>query len=140
MALRWATVGLALLVVGCGGTRPDHLGQVDGTLAPCPDSPNCVSSFAMDDGHRVEPLPAPSADPIGHWAVRIEAQGGQVIQRDGQYLHAEFTSRIFRFVDDVELLWDGHSDIMHVRSASRLGWSDMGVNRRRIDELRDSSP
>ena len=133
------TIGLWFVsgwfAVGCGGARPDHLGSVDGRLVPCPDSPNCVSSFAFDEGHAVDPLPASPEDPIGTWAVNIKAMGGEVTSQNANYLHAEFTSRIFRFVDDLEILWDGQSDIVHVRSASRLGWSDMGVNRRRVREL-----
>lgn len=131
---------LILLVVGAlfylgqtsqSGTAP---GLADGRLAPCPPSPNCVSSEAgSSDEQRVDPLP------VGAWEAlpaAIADMGGTVTSQDDGYLAAEFTASIFSFVDDVEFrLAD---DAVHVRSASRAGYSDMGVNSDRVAEIREN--
>lgn len=120
--------------------RPDDLGAEAGRLAECPDRPNCVSSQAEDGEHRVEPLPL-AGDPetaMERWRGAVESMARtRVVTFDpGRYLHAESTSLIFRFVDDLELLADPAEGVVHVRSASRVGHSDLGVNRRRVEELR----
>jgi uncharacterized protein (DUF1499 family) len=125
------------LVVMSQPTDPADLAA--GRLRPCPSSPNCVSSQADDDAHRVEPL-AFTGDPAAameRLRRSVESLPGAriVSARDG-YLHAEFTSRIFRFVDDVELLLDPEAGVVHVRSASRVGYSDLGANRRRVEAIR----
>jgi len=108
-------------------------------LAPCPAKPNCVSSQARDAAHRIDPLPA-GADPDAAWArlrAVLEAQPRlRIVEAHDGYLHAEATSRVFRFVDDVEFLLDRDAGLIHVRSASRIGYSDLGVNRRRIERIR----
>ncbi|MCI0549098.1 MAG: DUF1499 domain-containing protein [Candidatus Rokubacteria bacterium] len=124
------------------GTRPTTLGARQGRLAPCPRRPNCVSSqtdAAADPGHHVAPL-AVSGDPHAAWtAVRALIQGmprARIVSEAPGYLHAEFTSRLLGFVDDVELLLDPPARLIHVRSASRLGSSDFGVNRSRVESIR----
>jgi uncharacterized protein (DUF1499 family) len=119
--------------------KPAHLGATDGKLAPCPDSPNCVCSQATDDGHRIEPLPY-QGDPAEVMArlraVVVSLPRSHVVTETDTYLHVECTSRLFRFVDDVEFLLDREARVIHCRSASRSGHSDLGVNRRRIEEIR----
>lgn len=111
-------------------------------LAPCPDSPNCLSSQAEDVDHRVEPLAIRvDADRAWELAVRAvsEAERASIVEHrpgDG-YLHATFRSAVFRFVDDLELLLDRHAKVIHLRSASRLGYYDFGANGRRIGALRE---
>ena len=108
-------------------------------LAPCPERPNCVSSLAEDERHRVEPLALRgSADESLARLRRIveEMPGAKVSETGEGYLRAEFRSRIFRFVDDLELLADPAAGVVHVRSASRVGYSDLGVNRRRVQQIR----
>jgi len=126
---------VGLFALGCAGTPPAP--TPPGTLPPCPDKPNCVSSLAPDDDHRAEPYRL--ATGVDWAAVRaaVAAMPRTVIvdERDG-YLRAEATSRIFRFVDDLELLRSGSSDRVDVRSASRVGHGDMGVNRERVEALR----
>jgi len=115
--------------------RPE-IGLVDGTLRACPDKPNCVSSLASDERHRIGPLHI-TGDPgasMARAAAAVTATGGTIVQRDDRYLHAEFTTRLMRYIDDVELLLD--ADIVHVRSASRVGHSDLGANRKRVERLR----
>jgi uncharacterized protein (DUF1499 family) len=122
------------------GSRPGNLGAVDGMLARCKTSPNCVSSQTdqhQDPSHYVEPLQAGS-DPHLTWAAlkRLLADMPRVnvvSDRDG-YLYAEFSTPLMGFVDDVEFLQAG--EFIHVRSASRLGRSDFGVNRARIEAIR----
>ncbi len=117
----------------------DPASAVDTALAPCPDSPNCVSSQAADDAHRIDPIAFEGA------ADRALARLKEVIARfprarivreDGPRLQAEFTSLVFRFVDDVEFHVDADARVVHVRSASRVGRYDFGVNRRRVEAIR----
>ena len=125
---------LSVSMFGCSGTRPADLGIKDGRLRPCPDSPNCVSSMPGEDTeHSVAPLSASLAE------VRQALQGMErvtIVTDNETYLHAEFTSQIMGFVDDVEFTVDANESVVHVRSASRLGYSDMGVNRKRVETLR----
>lgn len=138
---------LAILLLVVGGMallralskRPDNLGVHAGKLADCPGTPNCVCSTSSDETHRIEPLRFTGAgDAALERLKRIVANmtGVTVVTSTDQYLHAEFTSRIFRFVDDVEFLLDSEAGVIHVRSASRVGKSDLGVNRARIESIR----
>ena len=132
----------ALLVMplfSCAGKRPTNLGVDAWRLAPCPSSPNCVSSDADDSAHWIAPfaLAIPSRD--GWLAVRGSVESlphTKIISETSDYLHAECTSAVFGFVDDFELHLRTAEGVIAVRSASRLGYSDLGVNRRRIEDLR----
>jgi uncharacterized protein (DUF1499 family) len=121
------------------GRPPAVLGVRDGALAPCPDSPNCVSSRAADEAHAVASF-ACAEDPraaLGRLAGIISTRpGARIVTREPDYLHAEFESKMMGFVDDLELLVDPAARIIHVRSASRLGRRDFGVNRARVESLR----
>ena len=109
------------------------------TLPPCPNRPNCVSSQAAYPSHFIEPLRFPGS-PADAWAVLKFALQSlprtRVVEESGWYLRAEAKSRIFGFVDDVEFLLDVRKGVIHVRSASRTGYSDLGVNRNRIERVR----
>ncbi|MCP3964677.1 MAG: DUF1499 domain-containing protein [bacterium] len=122
-------------------TEPTDLGERQGRLAPCPSSPNCVSSFAEDEEHRVEPL-AFSGDPaavIARLREIIEAMPrARVVDASENYLRSEHTSLVFRYVDDLEILVDPEAGKIHVRSASRTGYSDLGVNRKRVAALAEA--
>ena len=121
----------------CSGTAPGDLGVAEGHLRGCPPSPNCVSSQASDSAHYIAPL-ALQGDPTSTRArlLHLLAQTPRVslVAQDAHYLRAEFTSQVMRFVDDVEFLIG--QEAVEVRSASRLGHSDLGVNRARIEGLR----
>jgi uncharacterized protein (DUF1499 family) len=124
------------------GTRPDNLGVRDGRLAAPKRTPNNVSSQAdrnADAAHYVEPLRF-SGDARQAWAaLRRVIEGmprARVITSEPDYLHAEFSSRLMGFVDDAEFLLDAKAGVIQVRSASRLGRSDFGVNRERIESVR----
>jgi len=109
------------------------------TLRPCLSSPNCVSTYAQDDGHAIAPF--------RYRKIRAEAKEALkavigslprvlLVEEDDDYVHYEFTSLLFRFVDDVEFLFDEETKTIHFRSASRTGYGDFGVNRRRMEEIR----
>ena len=108
-------------------------------LAPCPDTPNCVSSLAPDRAHRVEPLPLAGAPEEALERLReiIEGMPRAVVdEAGGGRLKARFRSLVFGWVDDVELVAGPRAGVIHIRSASRGGRSDLGVNRRRVGKIR----
>ena len=116
------------------GTRPDDLGVHDGKLKPCPGTPNCVNSQSDKPQEKIEPLPAV---PIYEVKKVIESmERTTIITETSNYLYAEFKSQLMGFVDDVEFYLDPAENVIHVRSASRLGKSDLGVNRARVEEIR----
>jgi uncharacterized protein (DUF1499 family) len=130
---------MCMLLTCCSGTRPSTLGVRDGRLAPCPDSPNCVSTQAQDGKHRIEPLRyTGTQDQAKQRIVQVISSmpRARVITDEGNYLHVEFTSLIFRFVDDVEFFFDDTNKLIQFRSASRTGYSDLGVNRKRMEDIR----
>jgi uncharacterized protein (DUF1499 family) len=135
----WA---LSMIALSLSAKRPDNLGvREGGKLAPCPASPNCVCSQCdgADQAHAVDPL-AFSGEPDAAWERLkrvLEAHPRtRITERTEAYLRAECTSLLFRFVDDVELLLDRDARLIHVRSASRVGHSDLGVNRARVEAIR----
>lgn len=108
-------------------------------LAPCPSSPNCVSTQAEDARHAI--VPFRYQKPLAEAKAVLKAAIGslprtRLVEEDETYLHYEFVSLIFRFVDDVEFLFDERTKTIHFRSASRVGYGDFGVNRRRMEEIR----
>ena len=128
---------LSSILTACAGERPNNLGVSDNRLSSCPASPNCVSSQAADDGHRIGPL-AFSGDPDAAFArlkqVLVHRNDTRIIEDSSGYLRVELRTTLF--VDDGEFLLDRVGRVIHVRSASRLGYSDLGKNRRRIEEIR----
>src|SRR5262249_27541182 len=130
-----AAWGLLMALLSQLARKPGNLGVHDGRLAECPGTPNCISSQATDEGHRIEPLRF-ERDPDVAWKRVREIVAAwprtRVVTAADGYLHAECTSLVFRFVDDLECLLDRDANVIHVRSASRAGHSDLGVNRRRV--------
>lgn len=108
-------------------------------LAPCPSSPNCVSSQAADEGHFIAPFKI-TGNAEEAWAELKKALTSQsrtvITSETGDTLHAEATSLVFRFVDDIDAILDAEAKIIHIRSASRVGYGDFGVNRKRVEMLR----
>jgi len=113
--------------------RPDNLGVRDGRLAPSKRSPNCVSSQAdpSDREHYIAPIRGSIA--TARSAIESYPRT-RVIRAEENYIYAEFHTRLLRYVDDVELYFDGR--VLQVRSCSRLGRRDFGVNRKRVEALR----
>ncbi|HEY5292388.1 MAG TPA: DUF1499 domain-containing protein [Burkholderiales bacterium] len=124
------------------GTRPDNLGVHDARLAPPKRTPNNVNSQVdknADAEHYIEPLRY-TADARQAWAALRRVIDGmqrvKVIASEPNYLYAEFSSRLMGYVDDTEFYLDEKAGVIQVRSASRLGRSDFGVNRERIETIR----
>ena len=108
-------------------------------FSPCPDSPNCVSSQSMDNAHYIEPLQyAGSLADTRQQLIDMLKNTKRVhlVKVETDYVHAEFRSRIFQFVDDVEFYFPPDKTIIHVKSASQSGYYDFGANRRRVEWLR----
>ena len=121
------------------GKRPTNLGVYEGKLSPCPSSPNCVCSQEADALHQIAPLTYSTspAQAMADLKRIIQAQPKtQIVTESANYLYAEFTSGLMGFVDDVEFYLDEAAGVIQVRSASRLGKSDLGVNRKRIEMIR----
>ncbi|MDZ8241153.1 MAG: DUF1499 domain-containing protein [Nostoc sp. ChiQUE01a] len=121
------------------GKRPNNLGVSNGKLAPCPNSPNCVSSQSADVLHQIAPLTFTSTpeEAITNLKQIIESfPRTKIITESQDYLYAEFKSALLGFVDDVEFYLDRNANVIQIRSASRLGQSDLGVNRKRIETIR----
>lgn len=131
------------------GRMPTDLGVHDGRLKPPARIPNSVSSQAglyadhpMLESARIDPLPVKAGDVAGTAtlaalkAIVERMPGARIVTSDGPYLYAQFTSQWFRFVDDTEFWFDPAAGVIQVRSASRLGESDLGVNRARIEDIR----
>lgn len=138
--LRLIVASLILMpLFSCAGTRPSNLGVKDSRLAPCPSSPNCVSSDDADAAHSISSLqlalPPGEAWPAVYATVAGLPRTKMITQTDN-YLHAECSSAVFGFVDDLELHLRPAQNLVAVRSAARLGRSDLGVNRRRVESVR----
>jgi uncharacterized protein (DUF1499 family) len=138
-ALGLAGVG-ALFVAARTVGVPEGLGVRNGRLAPCPDSPNCVSTQVSmaDQQHHMEPISydGPAASVVTHIAELIASEPrAELIASEGPYLHAVFRSATMSFPDDVEFYVDEAAGLIHFRSAARLGKGDMGVNRQRMERL-----
>ena len=108
-------------------------------LPLCPNSPNCVSSQASDAGHYIAPFKI-TGKTEDAWAALKRVLSGQsrtvIVDETINTLHAEATSLVFRFVDDINVILDADAGLIHIRSASRVGYADFGVNRKRVEALR----
>ena len=123
-----------ILLANCSGTQPILIGQ----FPPCPDKPNCVSSKSSLSPYKIAPLTYKGNSKNAREKLLgiINSMPRTRISMDNDnFIHIEFTSKIFRFVDDVEFYFESPGTI-HFRSASRVGHSDMGVNRNRMEEVR----
>ena len=157
MVVKWILIVLAAIIVGGGlfitfglyrisqrqpETSEIPLGLKDGRLSACPETPNCVATQAdpEDETHYVEPIPFSGSGEnlLGYLAEWISRQPrAEVVTRRDGYLRAVFSSRLFGFKDDVEVYVPEGRSVVHLRSASRVGKSDMGVNKARYQAIRD---
>lgn len=126
----------------CSSTRP-YLGLVEGELLPCPNTPNCVNSQINNkEENQIAPITylGTLVEAHARTVEKLESEKRAKIRTiDSNYIHVEFTSAFFHFIDDVEFNFvELHSGktVIHVRSASRIGYSDFGVNRKRIERIR----
>lgn len=109
------------------------------SLKPCPASPNCVSSMAKEKKHFIEPIQFEKSQKAAHkrlFEILTARPRTKIMVNDNDYIRAECTSLLFRFVDDLEFVFDKKKRLIHVRSASRAGYSDLGVNRKRVESIR----
>ncbi len=128
---------LLVLLTGCAGNLPHHIGTYPKKLHDCPESPNCVSSLETDGEHFVHAISTshqPSSSITLLKRIIEKDPGMRLIKQIDNYLYAQFTSSIWGFVDDLEFII-GDTQI-NVRSASRLGYSDFGANRKHIEAIR----
>ncbi len=124
----------------CESKTLDRIGAQNGKLADCPDSPNCVSSQSASEKHFVAPLLfSGAADSARRNLVSLikKMPRTKVVAETEFYIHATFTIAVMGFVDDVEFYFDDTNKVIHVRSASRVGYWDLGVNRRRVEKVRE---
>ena len=108
-------------------------------LPPCPSSPNCVSTQAQDVSHAIASIRYHKSRAEAKEALKAAVQSlprTKLVEEGDSYLHYEFTSLLLRFVDDVEFLFDDETKTLHFRSASRTGYSDLGANRTRMEQIR----
>lgn len=119
--------------------QPDNLGVIEGKLADCPTSPNCVSSFAEDEEHNIAPIPFSGSVEEARSKLLATLQAlprVEIVTAEPTYIHATTRSRLMGYVDDNEFLIDENAQLIHVRAAARLGKSDLGANRARIEAIR----
>jgi uncharacterized protein (DUF1499 family) len=123
----------------CVVVEPAFSGETrEGGLEPCPASPNCISTLSNDPDKYMNPLPCADSSVQSRQillSIIKTMPRSKIVMEEGNYIHAEFRSLIFRFVDDVEFLLDEKEKVIHFRSASRTGYSDLGVNRKRMQKI-----
>ncbi|MGH8768119.1 MAG: DUF1499 domain-containing protein [Burkholderiales bacterium] len=121
------------------GKRPNDLGVRNGLLKPVPASPNAVSSQASGGYHQIAPLRYNGTSEPAMAALKSVIESTprtSIVEERADYLYAEFTSKLIGYVHDVQFYFPPNEPLIHVRSASRLGYSDFGVNRKRIEDIR----
>jgi uncharacterized protein (DUF1499 family) len=126
--------------LACAGHAHESRSKTPADLAPCPDSPNCVSTRSNDPWRAMPPLPYLESNHESMDRLVEIVRGmrrASIVSAFPAYLHVEFRSALFRFVDDVEFVLDDSARVIHFRSASRTGYYDFGVNRRRMQEISD---
>jgi uncharacterized protein (DUF1499 family) len=134
----FAIAAVSMMLFGrCSGGPPSNIGLKNGKLSPCPKSPNCVSTQSDDRQHGIEALSfrGPRAQTMAAiLAVVVKMQRTTIVTQREDYLHVEYRTRM-GFVDDVEFYLNESTQTVHFRSASRIGYSDLGVNRKRMEEF-----
>lgn len=136
-------LGMILMALfGCSNSsKKMPPGLQDGALAKCPKSPNCVNTYSADEGRRMPSLPFYSDLETSReriLSILRTLERVDIVTIEENYIHAEFTSNLFKFVDDVEFAFDDVKKTVHFRSASRTGYSDLGVNRNRMQKITDA--
>jgi uncharacterized protein (DUF1499 family) len=142
-ALKQKTIifgGIIILwgISSCSGSRPEKLGLKNKLFTPCPRSPNCVLSLKSDAKHRILPLAYAGSLEVAKERLNqviLSHENARIITQNGDYWHVEFTSRWMSFVDDVEFYFMESEELIHVRSASRMGYYDYEVNRKRVEKI-----
>jgi len=133
------TIIITAAMLGCAGSQTVDTMKTQDRFAPCPDTPNCVSSEAQDPRHAVAPMQLAGNSDTEWSEVQAVVRGlprCRIATATENYVHATLKSRLFGFIDDLELKLDPQTKMINIRSASRSGSYDLGVNRRRVENLR----
>lgn len=123
------------------GSRPKGLGVSEGQLKAAPRTPNCVNSQSTAGYSKIAPLTYKGDGKAALARIQLIVESNsaaKVIEIRTDYFYAQYTTKLLGFVDDVEFYLDEKAGVIHVRSASRLGKSDFGVNRKRVESIRDT--
>ena len=131
-------IGILFVILSIASRKQPELGLLNGQLRPCPATPNCVCSEFQAEEADIEPLSYSIAHAEAWKSIKqvIVATGGEIVMEQGVYLLARYRTPLMRFVDDVELRMDEDHYVIHIRSASRVGRSDLGANRKRAERIR----
>jgi uncharacterized protein (DUF1499 family) len=139
--MKIASIGglMTIFMVSSGsGAGVEGLGATENKLAPCPNSPNCVSTQSEAKRHAMEPLPylqTREASRERILSILKDMRRMEIVTLTESTIHVEFRTALWKFVDDVEFLFDDRTRAVHFRSASRVGYYDFGLNRRRMKEI-----
>lgn len=139
--MKWLGISAigCMMIFSCAGQQPENLGVHDGRLTDCPSKPNCISSQAADGEQTLIPFRYQGEKEAAFERLKkiiLSSERTTIVKETDNYLHVEYKSKIMGFVDDVEFFFPKEK-IIHVRSASRLGYSDFGANRTRVEHLRE---
>ena len=132
-------LALTFILLACTANQTTKIGATQDRLSPCPPSPNCVSSLSEDESHYVEPLSYKIQQKEAREkliSIMNSMKRAEIVTAETDYIHAIFKSSLFGFVDDVEFMFDDQRKVIEVKSASRTGYWDLGVNRKRVVEIR----
>jgi uncharacterized protein (DUF1499 family) len=129
----------SMIVLSFLSSKPGQTGMTDGRLRPCPDTPNCVCSEYPDSPGYIQAISFTGDPTSALKKVRtiIDQMNGKIAAEQEGYLHAVFSTPLFRFKDDLEIRMDVDLRLLHIRSASRVGHSDLGANRKRVKRFWD---
>lgn len=135
-----ALTSIIILMSSCGRTMPEGLGLNDNKLTECPDSPNCVSTQSKKEEAKMEPIRYTINDETAYKLLLQVIEGNKlanVVTKTNNYIHAAYHTKSKIFIDDVEFYIDADANLIHFRSASRVGHSDLGANRKRMDIIKN---
>ncbi|VAW56062.1 hypothetical protein MNBD_GAMMA07-2704 [hydrothermal vent metagenome] len=131
---------MSIFLLSCSGQKPKDLGIYNNTFSHCPVTPNCISSDATDKKHKIDFLKL-NAEYKNNWQAIHNAvntlSNTKIVTFNETYIHAECSSTVFGFVDDLQLHLRENGENIAIKSAARLGHSDFGVNKKRIEKLRE---
>lgn len=144
--VRWIIAVIVVLIIGVyayvsfNNKLPDGLGVTDGLLKVCSKSPNCISTQAEsnDTIHYIEPIifvGEPKDTQLLIESYMLTQERGRIVASSFGYVHFEVKSKLIGYIDDVEFYFPEADSVVHIRSASRVGYSDMGVNRERVRKI-----
>lgn len=135
-----ALIGFVVLATSCGRTMPEGLGLNNNTLAECPDKPNCVSTQSKKEEAKIDAIKYMVDDKTAYKLLLKVIENNKlanVVSKTTNYIHAAYYTKRKVFIDDVEFYIDADANLIHFRSASRVGHSDLGVNRKRMEKIRN---